>query len=175
MMQNLALEEPSNRFKETYLQGISQLIDNGYLAGKLDPDYITKKFDQYLIDIHNFEIGVNIPDGFSRQSEFWAIRENKDFVGTLKIRHSLCNEYLRTVGGHIGIAVIPTEWRKGYGTHILELALHKAKLIGLKKVLCTCSETKTASIRLIVKNGGQFDGKVFYPKCGMKNRYWIEL
>ena len=49
---------------------------------------------------------------------------------------------------------MPSERKKGYGTLILKLALKKAREIGLKKVLLTCSDTNVGSRKIIEACGG---------------------
>lgn len=56
------------------------------------------------------------------------------FIGEITIRHKL-NEVLERYGGHIGYGVRFSEWGKGYGTLMLELALVEAKNLGYLKFL----------------------------------------
>ncbi|MGN1163750.1 MAG: GNAT family N-acetyltransferase [Candidatus Ornithospirochaeta sp.] len=96
-------------------------------------------------------------------------RRDSRIVGMVCIRHSL-NEHLRIYGGNIGYSVRPDERRKGYGTEILRLALPYAQSLGLGKVLVTCSEENEASRKVILNNGGEYDGETDGTE-----RYWIKL
>lgn len=96
-------------------------------------------------------------------------------VGRVSIRHRL-NEWLATIGGHIGYGVRPADRRKGYATLILGQSLIIAKMIGIDRALLTCDETNLGSIRTIERNGGYFEGTVTDPASGvLKRRYWIPL
>ena len=66
----------------------------------------------------------------------------------------------------------------GYGTKMLELALKKAKLIGLNKVLITCDDDNPGSARVIEKNGGILENKILNIIDGQQvliRRYWIDI
>jgi predicted acetyltransferase len=96
-------------------------------------------------------------------------------IGITHLRHRLTDP-LRKEGGHIGYNIRPSERRKGYGTKILELALDKAREIGLKRVLVTCDTDNVASGKIIRKNGGVFEGESISDRSGKPvSRYWIEL
>lgn len=174
-MDKLALKKPHIKFKNTYLEGIKQLNNEGALKSKLDEQYIANNFSKYIQDIKNFEIGKNIPEGFSPQTELWFIKNDIKYIGTLKIRHRLGNEYLRTVGGHIGIYIVPSERGKGYGCTILEAAFPIAKKLGLQKALMTVREDNIFSQKMIEKCGGIFEGKIYNPETGYMKRYWKNL
>jgi predicted acetyltransferase len=169
------LLKPDAKFKTSYLEGIGELIAEGYLKGKLDVHAIASDFESYLEGIAEFEFGKNIPDGFSAQTELWLIREPDHYIGTLKIRHQLCNDYLSSVGGNIGYYIRPTDRARGYGNLILKLGLCHAKTLGLDKVLITCNEENLKSRKVIEGNGGKFESKAFHERTGTMNRYWIKL
>ncbi len=102
-------------------------------------------------------------------SDYWWMVDGAEFVGFLAIRHSL-TEFLLNEGGHIGYGVRPSRRREGHATRALELALVRAREIGLDRVLLTCDETNDASRRTIERNGG-----VFEDVRADKRRYWIAL
>jgi len=77
-------------------------------------------------------------------------------------------------GGNLGYYIRPSARNKGYGTKILELALVKAKKLGLQKVLITCDESNIPSKKIIEKNKGQFQDKVT-GEGEAKLRYLIDL
>ena len=97
-------------------------------------------------------------------------------VGRVSIRHSL-NPYLERVGGHIGYVVVPEYRRRGCATVILRQSLQIAHhTLGLTRVLVTCDEDNTGSIRAIEKNGGVFESVVIESADETpKRRYWINL
>ena len=95
-------------------------------------------------------------------------------VGTIQIRHEL-NEYLSQVGGHIGYSIIPSMRGKGYGAQQLALALEKARMLRLLRVMITCNSDNIASARTIMRNGGVYDSDFVEDSGNIVQRYWIEL
>ena len=76
-----------------------------------------------------------------------------------EIRHYL-NENLRQGGGHIGYGIRFSEWKKGYGTLMLRLALEKAKNIGITTALITCDDDNYGSAKVMENNGFVLQDKV---------------
>ncbi|SUC10302.1 Predicted acetyltransferase [Pasteurella canis] len=101
----------------------------------------------------------------------WHNNENR-MIGMINIRHEL-PPHLLQYGGHIGYSIHPQEWRKGYATEMLALALEKTDELGIKEVMISCDKDNIASSRVIIKNNGvleneiRLDGKII-------QRYWIK-
>ncbi|HWO07164.1 MAG TPA: GNAT family N-acetyltransferase [Candidatus Paceibacterota bacterium] len=118
--------------------------------------------------------GENLPEGYVPATEFWLV-DGDEYIGSVNIRHRL-TEYLRTLGGHIGYDIRPSKRGRGYGTKILELALPKARELGIERVLVTCDATNVASRKIIEKNGGVLKNSVPNPAAGVeKLRFWIAV
>ena len=101
--------------------------------------------------------------------------EDRRVVGMLQIRRTL-NEYTAQYAGHIGYSVRPSERRKGCATAMLREALPLCRALGLERVLVCCRVENEASRRVILKNGGVYDGTVAEPRRGVRlERYWIAL
>lgn len=137
-------------------------------------DFALKDLEGYVNERLDWSQGQNLPENFVPCNEYWLLDREK-IVAFSSLRHRL-NGHLRSIGGHIGYYVRPTEREKGYGTEILKLTLEKAKDLGLGRVLVTCDEDNIASVKIIEKNGGVLedtfqDDKMKTPK----RRYWIEL
>lgn len=129
--------------------------------------------DEYIKRTNDHSEGKKIPANWVPSTTYWLIDDDK-FVGHINIRHKL-NDYLAKIGGHIGYAIRPSERKKGYGTKILELALPKAKALGLKKVLVTCDISNIASQKIIERHKGQLQDTIDTEEGEPKKRYWIEL
>lgn len=116
-----------------------------------------------------------MPPGRVGDSHFWLVRGQR-ILGTIRIRHELTPE-LTVVGGHIGYDVRPSERGKGYACRMLALALGKARGLGLRRVLLTCSKANAASAAVILHNGGRLENEVPSPDSPgeLMQRYWIEL
>lgn len=116
--------------------------------------------------------GENFWDGEVPATTYWLMDKDQ-LVGHVNIRHEL-SERLKKIGGHIGYAIRPSQRRKGYGLKILELALVRAKKIGLKKALVTCDERNMASRKIIERNGGKHQDTNLFEGI-MVRRYWIDI
>jgi len=116
--------------------------------------------------------GRNLPEGRVAGSTFWLVRGGR-IIGQVRLRHSL-TESLRKHGGHIGYEVRPSERRKGYASRMLAMALHKARRMGLTRLLLTCDRGNAASRRVIQKNGGVFEDEV-EAEGQVNRRYWIDI
>jgi predicted acetyltransferase len=131
-------------------------------------------FEAYLENLEMYRTGKNLSSHLVQANTFFLLIDDK-FCGSSNLRHQL-NEQLSVFGGHIGYNIKPSERRKGYGSLILKLTLEKARDIGLKKVFITCDTDNIASAKIIEKNGGKLENKVFYEKTGkVISQYWIEL
>ena len=111
---------------------------------------------------------TELPEG-RVHSDYWWMVEGGEFVGYVAIRHGL-TDFLLQEGGHIGYAVRPSRRRRGHATRALELALARARELGLERVLLTCDEDNAASARTVERNGGVWED------CRRgKRRYWVDL
>lgn len=96
-------------------------------------------------------------------------------VGMLNLRLSL-NDYLLNYSGHIGYSVRPSCRGNGYGSEMLRLALVEAKKSGLTKILVTCADDNSGSVKVIENNHGIMEDKRLDQRNGQLNRrYWFDL
>ncbi|HEX8248159.1 MAG TPA: GNAT family N-acetyltransferase [Pyrinomonadaceae bacterium] len=168
--QNAVLVELSAKLKPQFLE----MAADYQSAGENRYDAGVKDFDAYLERSAMFASGVDLPADRVPSREFFLLGGGK-LIGRAGLRLRL-NPELEIIGGHIGYDIRPSERGKGFGTLILQLALEKAREIGLKKVLLTCDADNAASARIIEKNGGRLDKQIIYEKTGkLISQYWIEL
>jgi predicted acetyltransferase len=131
-------------------------------------------FPDYVKKLERWSLGLDLQDNFVPNTFLVGVIENR-IVGRVSIRHVL-NDFLATVGGHIGYGVVPSERRKGYGTKLLNLALPVAAALGISRVLVTCDDDNIGSRKIIEKNGGVFENSIQDASSMIvKRRYWIEL
>lgn len=117
--------------------------------------------------------GVGLPEG-RVPADFLVAEVDGVPVGRVSIRHRL-NGFLLDVGGHVGYAVAPEFRRLGYGTQILQQAVHRLAAIGVDRVLVTCDDDNAASAGTIEKCGGVLEDVRPQPGGGpAKRRYWIQ-
>jgi len=131
-------------------------------------------FSDYVQMLERWALGRDLPDKFAPNTFLVGVI-GKRIIGRVSIRHVL-NDYLSSVGGHVGYGVIPSERRKGYGSKILNLALPVAASLGISRLLLTCDDDNPGSIKVIENNGGVFENLIQDTNSmKMKRRYWIEL
>jgi len=172
-MKELFLVEPQELYKEGFKKMIEEYREFG------EKEY----FDMYKEAISDFKsyilkLNDNIKGcaGWVPSYTFWLTNMNDEILGVVRIRTSLNNEFVRKFAGHIGYDISPLSRRRGYGTTLLKLALEKAVMINLEKVLITCDDENIASKRIIENNGGIFESKIFKEETKKQlRRYWIVL
>lgn len=167
----MQLIKPTKKYARSWKKALAEFEEEkrkGFWNWIEEPTNINK----YIQRARDHEKGKNLPADWVPSTTYWLI-DNDKFIGHVNIRHKL-NENLKKIGGHIGYAIRPSSRKKGYGTKILELALQKAKHLGLQKIFITCDESNIASKKIIEKNKGQFQDEMPGEK-EPKLRYWIEL
>lgn len=167
----MQLIKPTKKYEKSWHEAMAEFRAEGR-KGFWNWEKEPLNLDEYIKLTRDNEKGESLPKDWVPATTYWLI-DNGQFVGHTNIRHRL-NDYLAKIGGNIGYYIPPSARNKGYGTKILELALIKAKKLGLQKVLVTCDESNIASKKIIEKNKGQFQDKVFNEGEPIL-RYWIEL
>lgn len=171
---------PSAEYKDSFIDAVKEFQaddDNSHRNQwyrRLSIDELENGFESFVEREQSHARGENLPEGYLPYSTFWLI-DNGIFIGQTNLRHSL-NDHLRLIGGHIGYDIRPTQRRRGYGKKILELALQKAKELGIERVLLTCNVNNEPSRKIIEKNGGVLENQVSNPETGIdKARFWIDV
>ncbi len=167
---DIKLVAPTEDFKKELIEAVQEFQAEDK-EGHFSISTPGEDFSKFLAYLNDKELGVNLPEGRVPQSELWLMAGNR-LIGWVKIRHTL-NEELLKKGGHIGYGIRPSERGKGYGTKILELGLHKAKELGIKRILVTCADDNMGSAKIIEKNGGILENKIEYYGHLIR-RYWID-
>ena len=150
------------------LQGHSEVaLENWqYLPGYKED----MPWTEYLEILGHESTGTNLKEG--RVPSTFLIAENDgNLVGRTSIRHEL-NDYLLSVGGHIGYGVRPSYRRQGFATEILRQSLVLIHGLGVTKILVTCDDDNLGSIKVIESQGGILENKVEFEGT-VKRRYWI--
>ncbi len=102
------------------------------------------------------------------------VMNDDKIIGIADIRHHINHPLLSKWGGHIGYSLRPTERYQGYGPEMLRQVLKKAKNLELPDVLLCCDADNTASEKVILANGGQYERSVDIDGSGtFVKRYWI--
>ena len=167
MEENLALIPPTVNLSDDFralAEEFSSEGDDRYRDGARDVTAFVERCRDHAA-------GRNLPADWVPQSTFWLVRDGRTIVGCSRLRHTL-TESLATRGGHIGYDVRPSERRRGYGTHLLQLTLTEARRIGLTRVLITADDSNVASWRVVERNGGQREPGLL-SEAGAVRRYWL--
>lgn len=147
--------------------------DNGVRGPNIDDPCFN--IENYLNNIVAMESSKNLKSGYVSMSTYWLLDDHDCVIGISKLRHKLTKVLLNR-GGHIGYYIKKSERNKGIGTLLLKDTLKEAKKLGLEKVLITTDVDNFASIRIILKNGGELEDTRFDKETGKEyNRYWIML
>ena len=168
---------PDARYKDSYAAALREGL---HLDPAKEEDIILveKDLDAYFKKRNDMSRPVILPSGKQvkklPQTDLWLV-DNGKFLGMTSIRPQL-NEHLLQRGGNIGYAVRKSERRKGYGVLILKLALPYVRTLGLDKVLITCHDQNTGSIKIIEGAGGVLQDKINVEGIPiLERRYWIKL
>ncbi|MCX6495818.1 MAG: GNAT family N-acetyltransferase [Rhodoluna sp.] len=151
------------------LQAHSELaMDNfefllGYSEGIAWPEYLEVLSNEFS--------GTNLKEG-RVPATFMIAEIDGELVGRTSIRHEL-NDFLFSVGGHIGYGVRPNFRRQGYATEILKQSLTYINQLGITEVLVTCRDDNVGSFEVIQSQGGILENKVEYEGA-LWRRYWIK-
>lgn len=165
------LTKPTRDFAKSWEEAIQEFeADNQ--GGFWNVPEKPASIEEYIERTESHSQGKNIPESWVPSDTYWLI-DNHQFVGHVNVRHTL-NARLKKRGGHIGYTIRPSARNKGYGNKILELALPKAKAVGLQKVLITCDDSNIASQKIIEKNNGQLQDTIEFNGEKIR-RYWIHL
>ena len=133
-----------------------------------------ESFEAWLKDIQNSHLEEELTDDRVPATTYLVVTiDTNHLIGMVNIRHRL-NDYLKTIGGHIGYSVRKSERQQGYATEMLGLALKQCKTLGIPRVLITCDQDNFASAKTIKNNHGQLE-RTFMHEETMIEHYWIEL
>ncbi|AXT84576.1 GNAT family N-acetyltransferase [Aeromicrobium sp. A1-2] len=125
----------------------------------------------YVDLVHGWEDGLGLPADFVANADLVADVDGV-VVGRCSIRYEL-NDFLSTLGGHVGYAVRPQFRGRGYATEILRQAVLILRDRGVEHILVTCDDDNVASAKVIQANGGVLESVVPGLADIPKRRYWV--
>ena len=170
----LHLIQPCSIYLPSYIEACDEYVTHGinsYAFSDARTTDILAKFEDYRLERHlkPNRVGADY---------YWLVDDaSHRFLGEITVRHRLTPD-LEKYAGHIGYGVRYTEWGKGYGTLMLQLALEKAKAMGLERVLGTCDDDNYGSARVMEKCDFALQDKIENIVDGQTvttRRYWKTL
>lgn len=133
-----------------------------------------KNFDVWLSGMKNRGTGTNLLEGYVREN-FYLCYDGDEMAGVFSLKFEL-TPFLKNYGGHIGYAVKPSKRNHGLATQILRQGLEISKALGFEKILAIFDEDNYASEKVIIRNGGVFENRLFdNEESVFVKRYWIYL
>lgn len=176
-MKHCQLIVPEEKYLQSYLEYCREFKEAGSagIRSVHDPDQYAQWGPTLFQKLEDNRLGRNLPEGYVPATTFWLV-EDGEVIGVSNLRHRLTDSLLQ-IGGHIGYAIRPSRWGKGYGTLQLKLVLTEAAKLGIKRALVTCDEDNIGSARVMEKNGGVYENTVEVWNEGVfhrARRYWID-
>lgn len=163
-----------DQYKDAYFESLKQ-VEQGKIK-KHNMLFINPLEEDVIKTFMDSRDQSKLPSHYVPSYDYFAVDEDK-FIGIIHIRVRLTDNLLR-YGGHIGYAINPKYWNKGYGKELLKKALEEYKnLIEEDNILITCDDDNIGSYKIIESNGGVLENKVENEDCGEKfltRRYWIK-
>jgi predicted acetyltransferase len=168
-MKDLEVIEPCLEYLERFIE-----MSQDYRNNEEDNYIFSSKEDAANRIKNDIDRRNGVVNNELQQYSFWFMITGR-IVGTSRLRPIL-NERFKRKGGNIGYDVRPSYRKMGIGTTILKMTIEKARMIGLKEILITCSDENVGSIKIIEKNSGELIDKIFWEEeCKMYRRYHIQL
>lgn len=167
---SMAYAEEITAYREEMLAAESSF--DGCLSLKRMPD--PKEYVEYCMEWAN--PSRILKENGARGTVLLCIRkEDNKMVGCMQVHHVL-NEQMRTITGHVGYSVRPSERRKGYATQMLAKAKDYLSSFEFSEIGVSCLPENEASRRTILANGGKYVETVYLEADGVNlERYSIKL
>lgn len=170
------LVDPHPRYRDSFLEAMAEFAEegrtgDGSMVGSDLVDFAgtwatPDGFAAYVARLRHDSVEPRRPDWVLTTSLWWV--EAEQWLGRVSVRHTLGNDFLREVGGHVGYDVRRSARRRGHATAMLGAALPVAQRLGIERALISCDLDNEASRRTIEANGGEPDGQ----RQG-KLRFWV--
>lgn len=171
MTQHLFLTEPSEQFRDGFLNLVHDYLQSGESVYINQYRPALKNFSRYLQKLEQHRQGRMLPYYEVPYSTYWLADETKDVYGNLRIRHKALPVY-----GNIGYDIRPSCRGQGMGKLMLFKGLEKARALNFRRLKIACDEKNHSSISIIRANGGVFLERIYDRRTRLYvMRFIIEL
>lgn len=175
-MDGFELVKPTSVYREQALEYIREFrLHNSPINGSGGLDRF-EDYDQWLEKIRHDEEYHSPKNGWVPATTLFFVRKSDNrIIGMTNIRHRM-NDHILHISGHIGYSIRPSERQRGYGTHLLYLALAECAKMGIDRVLVSCEKSNIGSEKVIINNRGIFENEQVDSTTGKTfKRFWIDV
>lgn len=132
-------------------------------------------FAQHLERLRKNRLGQELVAGRVPSTMLYGFYKDQ-IIGRVSIRHEL-NQYLLERGGHIGYSIAPKFRKMSLGSEMVKKSIdYIRKELKLSKILITCSEQNTPSVRIIESLGAVLENSFQDEEAReVVRRYWLVL
>ena len=158
-LKQLSLEMGKREYN--MLQGISN-GENGFYNPACNISY--EEYREWLKKEDDMSKGINLPEGWIPATTYFLYIDDEP-VGYGRVRHA-SSEYLETVvgAGNLGYAIAKEYRGKGYGNILFQELLKKCREIGYEEIKLFPLKSNIATVKIMVKNGGEIIGEFNHEK-----------
>lgn len=149
------LTVPSTTYRASFLTAMREFEE---LAGAADADGLsvadlssTRQFDSYVRGMAEGSLPWQCTHAGSYVRCWWWVRDG-EFIGRISLRPDLTPGVLHA--NHIGYAVRPSRRGQGHASAMLAAVIPEGFKLGIDPLILVCTETNTASRKVIERNGG---------------------
>ena len=162
-LKQLSLEMGQREYN--MLQGISN-GENGFYNPACDISY--EEYRKWLKHEDDMSKGVDLPEGWVPATTYFLYIDDEP-VGYGRVRHASL-EYLETVvgAGNLGYGIARAYRGMGYGGILFRELLKKCREIGYEEIKLFPLKSNAATIRIMLKNGGEIIGEFNQEKYIIK-------
>ena len=142
-----AMKEAVLAYRQAHFDHGEMSIDGGERLCR------TPRYEDWLARVTANADPATVDPSWVLTDTFLALDDADEIVGVIDLRHELKGDLVDY--GHCGYSVRPDRRRRGYAAEMLRQVLEVARGAGMTEVTLAAERDNIASVRTIVKCGGQ--------------------
>ena len=143
----LAMKEAVLAYRQAHFAHGERGIDGSERLGR------TERYEDWLARVTANASPETMEPQWVVTDTFFALDDEGEIVGVIDLRHELKGDLYDY--GHCGYSVRPDRRGRGYATAMLRLVMDVAREAGMQEITVTAERSNIASVRTIIKCGGQ--------------------